>query len=127
MDLERDDEWIGLIRGSIDFTTLLPANRKYYTYSGSLTTPSCNEVAQWFVLSHYTRISPNDIARLRKVPLQLSATTYGVGSNDRPVQTQGLRKVTANFIPNNGGEDAASMTVVSMAVVGLVVLVGMLF
>lgn len=34
----------------IDVTALLPADRGYYTFTGSLTTPPCTENVTWFVL-----------------------------------------------------------------------------
>jgi carbonic anhydrase len=42
----------------IDLTELLPSNRGYYTFTGSLTTPPCTEDVTWFVLK-----TPEPIAR----------------------------------------------------------------
>jgi carbonic anhydrase len=41
----------------IDATRLLPADRGYYTFTGSLTTPPCTEDVTWLVLKTPTRIS----------------------------------------------------------------------
>jgi carbonic anhydrase len=41
----------------IDVTGLLPPDRRYYTFSGSLTTPPCTEDVTWFVLKTPERIS----------------------------------------------------------------------
>ncbi len=43
---------------SVDPASLLPDNRSYFYYNGSLTTPPCSEGVRWFVLS-----SPVEIAQ----------------------------------------------------------------
>jgi carbonic anhydrase len=47
----------------IDLNLLLPADRSYYTFAGSLTTPPCSENVTWFVLKHPVTISTAEIAR----------------------------------------------------------------
>jgi len=47
----------------IDLAQILPPDRGYYTYSGSLTTPPCSEDVTWFVLKHPTTISAEEIER----------------------------------------------------------------
>lgn len=60
----------------IDLNQLLPANRGYYTFPGSLTTPPCSENVTWFVLKQPVTITDAELARF--------ATLY---SNDaRPTQ-----------------------------------------
>ena len=41
----------------VDVTELLPQDRRYYTFTGSLTTPPCTEDVTWFVLQTPQRIS----------------------------------------------------------------------
>jgi len=61
---------------SIDVTSLLPANRDYFTFQGSLTTPPCSEGVTWFVLKAPVKIADDEVAAFAKVyPL-----------NARPVQ-----------------------------------------
>jgi len=61
---------------SIDVTKLLPENRDYYTFQGSLTTPPCSEGVTWFVLKAPVKIADNEVAAFAKIyPL-----------NARPVQ-----------------------------------------
>lgn len=63
---------------------LLPANRDYYRYEGSLTTPPCSEGVRWFVLKQPVTASAAQIGRLAQV----------LGHpNNRPVQPIGARVV----------------------------------
>jgi len=55
---------------------LLPPNKDYYTFAGSLTTPPCTENVKWFVLKTPTQVSADQIARF--------ARSYPM--NARPVQ-----------------------------------------
>jgi carbonic anhydrase len=70
---------------AIDAASLLPAERDYYRFSGSLTTPPCTEGVRWLVLKHPATASAAEIAQLHAAighdnnrPLQLL--------NDRVVQ-----------------------------------------
>ena len=68
---------------SIDLNQLLPEDRRYYTYMGSLTTPPCTEGVLWMVM---------------KQPVSLSAEQIGIFSrlypmNARPVQPAGDRLI----------------------------------
>jgi len=51
----------------IDVDGLLPANRGYYTFSGSLTTPPCTEDVTWFVLKHPVTVSAAEIEQFSKL------------------------------------------------------------
>ncbi len=51
----------------IDLSTLLPANRGYYTFSGSLTTPPCSEDVTWFVLKHPVTVTAAEIDQFGKL------------------------------------------------------------
>ncbi len=46
----------------VDATKLLPTNRAYYTFPGSLTTPPCSEAVTWFVLRSPVRVSKKEVA-----------------------------------------------------------------
>ncbi|MFZ5550063.1 MAG: carbonic anhydrase family protein [Pseudomonadota bacterium] len=48
--------------GTIDLNKLLPEDRRYYTYMGSLTTPPCSEGVLWMVLKTPLTVSPDQIA-----------------------------------------------------------------
>jgi carbonic anhydrase len=46
----------------INPTDLLPADRSFYKFPGSLTTPICNEVATWYVMKNPIELSEDQIA-----------------------------------------------------------------
>jgi carbonic anhydrase len=70
----------------INAADLLPKNRAYYTYTGSLTTPPCSEGVTWFILKHPTSISSDEVASF--------AGLYPM--NARPVQALNGREVRAS-------------------------------
>jgi len=70
----------------INVADLLPKNKAYYTYTGSLTTPPCSEGVTWFLLKSPTSISADDLARFAK--------SYPM--NARPVQPLNGREVRAS-------------------------------
>jgi carbonic anhydrase len=51
----------------IDAAGLLPADRGYYTFPGSLTTPPCSENVKWFVLKHPVTVSAAEIDQFSKL------------------------------------------------------------
>lgn len=70
-------------RGSLDLSTLLPTDRRYFTYMGSMTTPPCQEGVLWMVM---------------KTPVAISAEQLAIFSrlypmNARPVQPLGGRLI----------------------------------
>jgi carbonic anhydrase len=62
---------------------LLPANRNYYTFEGSLTTPPCSEGVVWFVLKATREVSSE----------QLSAFGKLYPMNARPIQPSNGREI----------------------------------
>jgi carbonic anhydrase len=62
---EEDKELI-LNDVQIDATKLLPDDRGYYTFDGSLTTPPCTEGVTWFVLKHPVSVSEAEIEEFAK-------------------------------------------------------------
>jgi carbonic anhydrase len=50
----------------INVTDLLPADRSYYRFPGSLTTPLCNEGVTWFVMKNPIEMSEQQIAEYMK-------------------------------------------------------------
>jgi carbonic anhydrase len=70
---------------AINSADLLPANRAYYAFMGSLTTPPCSEEVRWQVLKTPVELSTSQLAAFRKI--------YKM--NARPVQPLNGRKVLA--------------------------------
>lgn len=52
---------------AIDLASLLPENKSFYHYSGSLTTPPCSEVVQWYVLKEALTASPEQLAQFEGI------------------------------------------------------------
>jgi len=46
---------------------LLPVNRDYYTYSGSLTTPGCYQSVTWMMLRTINTLSQAQLVQFRTV------------------------------------------------------------
>ena len=67
----------------VDLNALLPSDRAYYAYAGSLTTPPCTEGVRWNVLRTPLQASPAQIAALREA----------LGASSRHVQPLGQRTV----------------------------------
>ena len=74
------------ITDMVDPGGLLPEDRGYWTYTGSLTTPPCTEDVQWFVFQQPLTISRE----------QLRAFTALYKMNTRPLQPLHGRKIEAN-------------------------------
>ena len=70
--------------GPIVEGTLLPKDRAYYTFQGSLTTPPCSEDVTWFVLKSPMKIADGEIAQFAKIyPLNARPTQP---TNGRPIE-----------------------------------------
>jgi carbonic anhydrase len=70
-------------RGTIDLNALLPAERGYFTYMGSLTTPPCSEGVLWMVMKQPVPVSPEQIGIFSRL--------YPM--NARPVQSASGRLI----------------------------------
>jgi carbonic anhydrase len=67
----------------LDPSQILPADRRYYTYMGSLTTPPCSEGVQWVVMRQPVVATPEQI--------ELFARLYPL--NARPIQNASGRRI----------------------------------
>ena len=70
-------------QAQIDLNQLLPQNRGYYTYMGSLTTPPCSEGVLWMVL---------------RQPVPLTAQQVGVFSRLYPMNARPLQAGSGRLI-----------------------------
>jgi carbonic anhydrase len=61
---------------SLELSTFFPENKSYYHYSGSLTTPPCSEVVNWYVLKNTITASADQISEFQHI----------LHNNYRPVQ-----------------------------------------
>jgi carbonic anhydrase len=68
---------------SVQALDLLPAERSYFTYTGSLTTPPCSEGVIWYVLKSHPTVSAQQIATFSKI--------YPM--NARPIQARNGRSI----------------------------------
>jgi carbonic anhydrase len=68
---------------SIDPSRLLPENRAYWTYMGSLTTPPCTEGVLWMVLKQPLQVASDQVAIFSRV----------FRNNSRPIQPQNGRLI----------------------------------
>jgi len=70
---------------TVDAATLLPSEKGYYAFQGSLTTPPCSEEVRWLVLKHPVRIATSEIAAFGKLYSMNARPTQPL--NDRLVET----------------------------------------
>ena len=52
---------------SLDLQSLLPKDRAYYDFEGSLTTPPCSEGVHWMVLREPVKVKPQSIQAFRSL------------------------------------------------------------
>ena len=50
-----------------DIDTMIPANKSYYHYLGSLTTPPLNENVEWYVMKNPVQVSSEQIETFKKL------------------------------------------------------------
>jgi len=50
----------------LKFEDIMPFNREYYMYYGSITSPPCTDTVTWYVLRHQSTVSLEQIEQLRK-------------------------------------------------------------
>ena len=68
---------------SIQVQDLLPAERSYFTYAGSLTTPPCSEGVTWYILKSHATVSAEQVTAFSKI--------YRM--NARPIQSTNGREI----------------------------------
>ncbi len=93
-DMPRHQEEKPSANLSLDAEELLPKNRAYQTYTGSLTTPPCSDQVTWIVLNEPIEASKNQIDQLRKNMQDLAGA-----DNYRAVQTN---KPCVQYSPRGG-------------------------
>ena len=81
LPLEKGEEVAA--KASLDLNRLLPEDRSYFTYMGSLTTPPCSEGVLWMVMKSPVTVSADQIA--------IFARLYPM--NARPIQAASGRLI----------------------------------
>jgi carbonic anhydrase len=71
----------------VDMAQVLPEDRRYYTYMGSLTTPPCSEGVLWLVLKQPAAVSLE----------QIGVFTHLYPMNARPIQQASQRLIKESF------------------------------
>jgi carbonic anhydrase len=84
-NLPKEKERETTVDAVVDAAALLPRNKGYYTFEGSLTTPPCSQDVRWFVLKTPMRIADSEIASFGKL--------YPM--NARPTQPRNGREIDA--------------------------------
>lgn len=94
-----------IIKQAVRIENLLPANRSYWSYQGSLTTPPYLESVTWFVLKQPIRCSTSQIERFRALKSNLrpdDEEQVFITSNFRKTQPLNGRTVITYDEPNGG-------------------------
>lgn len=81
--LPRPGESITVQALTLDLAALLPADKRYYAYEGSLTTPPCSQGVSWMVLKTPVTLGAAQIKAFRRL----------FSANARPVQPLNERTV----------------------------------
>ena len=68
---------------TINANNLLPKDKGYFHYVGSLTTPPCTQIVQWYVLKNHITISNEQLQKFHSL----------YNGNYRPIQKIGTRKI----------------------------------
>jgi carbonic anhydrase len=66
-NLPKEKEKEASVDTTVDATALLPADKGYYTFQGSLTTPPCSEDVRWFVLKTPVKMEQGQLAAFGKL------------------------------------------------------------
>jgi len=71
---------------TLDIAPLLPRDKSYYTFTGSLTEPPCSEGVRWFVLKNPVPIGKEQLDKFREI----------FHGNVRPIQSVNGREILTN-------------------------------
>ncbi|XP_078689979.1 carbonic anhydrase 2-like isoform X1 [Branchiostoma floridae x Branchiostoma belcheri] len=107
------------IKFKFDPACLLPAERNYWTYLGSLTTPPLFESVTWFVMKDPVEVSAGQLAALRSLLWETPSGEGQMGNNYRPPQPLQGRLVKASFTEETTVEDIIPAVVLSALAIGV--------
>jgi carbonic anhydrase len=86
LPLERHEEQLAQV--PLDLAQLLPADRGYYTYMGSLTAPPCSEGVLWMVM---------------KTPVAVTDSQVAIFSRLYPMNSRPLQSAAGRMIKESAG------------------------
>ncbi|XP_064612584.1 carbonic anhydrase 2-like [Liolophura sinensis] len=103
---------------NFNLDSLLPSDKQvYYRYSGSLTTPTCNEVVTWTVFKQTIKISAGQMAAFRRVFQNIEGlSNVTMAGNFRPLQSLGSREVYTS----SGHVQSVTYSVVTACVLSVI-------
>ncbi|KAJ8550400.1 hypothetical protein ON010_g10669 [Phytophthora cinnamomi] len=94
MDAVTPEKWQSLKLASYaDLVNTKVKADRVYNYPGSLTTPACDEIVDWWVVPTPVQLSKNDLNRLQKNLKELHVADNG--KNARPVQPLNGRSIVS--------------------------------
>ncbi|XP_023931986.1 carbonic anhydrase 4-like [Lingula anatina] len=110
----------------VPLSNLLPSNKTYYRYHGSLTTPACYESILWSVFPETVGISESQLDQLRKNPYFEGTPKERMVDNFRPPQVLNGRVVSKMVVSVNDGQSIYSVTsyVLLLSLAGRTLLLG---
>ncbi|PCJ47769.1 MAG: carbonate dehydratase [Moraxellaceae bacterium] len=80
-NMPQDADGVHVIEGvEVNASELLPRNKEYYHYRGSLTTPPCSEGVRWFVMRTPQEVSSSQIALFLSIIRENARPIQGVNS-----------------------------------------------
>jgi carbonic anhydrase len=85
LPLEKNQE--AAARAPLELLDLLPDDRRYFTYMGSLTTPPCSEGVQWIVMRQPVTAAPEQIDLFSRI-YPMNARPLQAASGRRIMQSQ---------------------------------------
>ncbi len=67
----------------LNVINMLPENKDYYRFNGSLTTPPCSEGVLWLMMKNPVNASHEQVEKIHKI----------MGDNNRPLQPVNARPI----------------------------------
>lgn len=100
----------------VTFSDLLPVTLDYYSYEGSLTTPLCSEVVQWFVLKTPNKIPSSYLEKLRQIENNFNGTLTRDYRNTQPINDRSILLYTSG---STGAPGCGVMPMIAAAILCL--------
>ncbi len=86
----------------INIYDAFPDDKRYFSYSGSLTTPPCSEVVEWKILRESIEMSLEQIHAFVSI---LDNSCCGTNGNNRPTQDLNGRRVVLDARTDDGDNE----------------------